>query len=564
MQVTDRYVADELEPLFGPWQIGAGRDLRLDRPVVLVAAKDVFAHRAQLDHWLGKRAPVSHPYVAPLLDCAEGKEWFACVFEGVGATPGLPDLPLSSLFQACQRITDGAEELLRARVPFVFSAGQILFDRGEPRLIGLPDLTGTALQDGENVGRLSQFFAHAIEWKFVAPRDDEIASSGVWEMAMRKLRGEGAPKPVTMISLRTILQALAVEADLLAERNVAAPGKEAVGMEEDAARERAAKRWDSAVRQAGQSEPGLSDATIRVDPVTSGMSGINRRPADETVRMETDERRAPQTDEGRKPAIEPPTFVLPGRSTAQTASIATEEVWEEEDIQEEPDDPNEWEDDDDPRSVSGRALIWGVGAVVVLALFVVAMVLSGRPHAQASPAVNPSGATKGQTAGGGARPNSRGAGSGSPSSTGGGAPTGGHPATGAGGASTGRTALSSLIGLAPSSAVGRLTADGYRAGQIDVTAITSGTGRGLVTAAKRTASGAVSLTVGVAPGQALVPDLAGLTTVSAGNLLIADHFHFRYTLQSHPGTKQGIVYSQQPAAYTLAAQWSTVGFTAEH
>ena len=587
MQLTDRYVADELEPLFGSWQVATGRDLRLDRPVVLAATKDASAHRSQLDHWLGKRAPLSHPFVAPLLDCAEGEEWYVCVFEGAGSTPGLPDLPLQQLFQACLRITDGAEELLRARVPFVFSAGQVLFDRGEPRLTGLPDFSGTMLQDAENVGRMSQFFAHAIEWKFVAPSEDMTSSSGVWELAMRKLRGEGGPRPVTLVALRTILQALAVEADMRKERaggagDVAAPAAAAVDppragatppkgpadRDNAAAQNSAATRGEgAAVQDRGdrRSVPGRlgpTDATIRVAPLTAapGQQDGGRKDGTTRISAVTDSLRPPNA--ATEPEIELPAFVRNSQSAPpmQAAAVGLGAAADGYGVngQETDDgnvDPKEWADDEDPRGSYVRPLMWGIGAVIVVGLFIAAMGLAGRPHVQASPGnTSPAASPGGRPAHGGAQHNPHGGGT--ASAAGGGGKTKASQASSGHGGS-----LSSVVGMAPPAAVSALTARGYSPANISVTAVSSNGGNGRVATAAKTAAG-VLLTVDIASGQDMVPNLSGLSSVQAGDLLLADHFHFQYTLQAHKGTPQGTVFAQQPAPYTVTSQWSTVSFTA--
>ena len=565
MQLTDRYVADELEPLFGSWHLATGRDLRLDRPVVMAATKDASARRSQLDHWLGKRAPVSHPYVAPLLDCAQGEEWYVCVFEGVGATPGLPDLPLQQLFQACLRITDGAEELLRARVPFVFSAGQVLFDRGEPRLTGLPDFSGTLLQDAENVGRMSQFFAHAIEWKFVAPSEDMMSSSGVWELAMRKLRGEGAPRPVTLVALRTILQALTVEADMRKERDRAAQDLEAGPAAAVAATSGADSRPPDAAARGGD-RPSVargteaSDATIRMAPVAAaGRQNGGGQGGTTGTRAAADSPSRPRA--AADPEIELPAFVRGGqdaqsmRAAAMGAGAAAGDYGV--DAREADDgdaDPKEWVDDDDPRGAYVRPLVWGIGAVIVVGLFIAAMGLAGRLHVQASPAsTGPTASSGGRAAHGGGQHNPQGGGAASHSG-GGSRPKTGTPSSG-GGAS-----LSGLVGMAPPAAVSALAARGYSPANIRVTAVQSNNGNGRVATAAKTASG-VLLTVNIASGQDMVPNLSGLSSVQAGDLLLADHFHFQYTLQAHKGTPKGTVFAQQPAPYTVTSQWSTVSFT---
>ncbi len=221
IRLTERYTAENLEPLCDGWKMGTGYDIRLDRPVIILAISLSTVDRAKFDAWLANRVTVSHPYTAEVLDGAALEKDFICVFEGTDSTrAGLPDLPRQALLSACLNVLQGAEELHVRGVQFNFSAGQVLWDGREPHVLGV---TPTGMQSvdesQEKLARdLGLYFGRLCQWNVSSQAQSGSASqvSPLFRMGLEKLLGQGSGGCASFAEVHTTLQAMLIEDGILA------------------------------------------------------------------------------------------------------------------------------------------------------------------------------------------------------------------------------------------------------------------------------------------------------------------------------------------------------------
>ena len=218
IQLTDRYGAAEFEFLHAGWRVGLGRDVRLDRTVVLAVAARSHIDRDVVNDWLMRRAAFSHPYIAQLLDVAYTDEDMVCVFEaGEKAKIGLPNLPAPMLLSAFLQITEGMEALWRSDHRLAFSVGEVLFDGKKPKLLGLvggpkePALTEKAV-----ALQLASYFGHALEWMVVSMQDMlRQPLSPIWRAGMDRLLASSEDAWLGFGDLQTVLSAMMSQEDIL-------------------------------------------------------------------------------------------------------------------------------------------------------------------------------------------------------------------------------------------------------------------------------------------------------------------------------------------------------------
>lgn len=221
IRLTERYTAENLEPLCDGWKMGTGYDVRLDRPVIILAISLSTVNRAKFDAWLAKRVTVSHPYTAEVLDGAALEKDFICVFEGTDSTrAGLPDLPRQALLSACLNVLQGAEELHMRGVQFNFSAGQVLWDGREPHVLGVTPTGMQPLDESqEKLARdLGLYFGRLCQWNVSSQAQSGSASqmSPLFRMGMEKLLGQGNGGCASFAEVYTTLQAMLMEDGILA------------------------------------------------------------------------------------------------------------------------------------------------------------------------------------------------------------------------------------------------------------------------------------------------------------------------------------------------------------
>lgn len=513
-QVTTRYEAQEWEPLLEGWRIARGRDVRLERTVILAAVSKGGMSSARMDAWMARRSALVHDRVAVLLDFAETPEAYVAVFEGTGVSIGLPASADTRLIGACMEIVDGVQALFAARVPFAFTGGQILWERGAPLVMGLPH--GRAeqgvLSESEYVREMSRYFGNVMEWQYVARRDNP-GSGAIWEQAMRRLKGVDGRGPETFVSLQTILRALLVDAEM-EPIPVGPPAQSAPSV--------------ASVRdlEADGTRPHvLPDGAAKV---------MAYRVADREPRLA----RGAGLESAVSRAEEPP--VIPGFS--QSAA----------------------------RPRVRRAVLWIAGLVVAVLAAAAYIWHGARGTNSLSAGSQPS--VRGGQGSGEKQGSSSGSGTGGSSSQGTGekpAAAGGSvgsPSGGASSAKAGTTAaytpgsaapLKSVVGRSPAAGVALLVGHGVSPSAIGWRTMTGASGD--IVAAARSGS-RVILTVAVPKGEELVPNLAGLTVSQAGSVLLSADFHYSYVLKSHPRGTAGRVYAQNPGAFTLAARGTNVSF----
>lgn len=216
IRLTERYSAENLEPLCDGWKMGIGYDARLDRSVVILSMSLSSVDHTGFDAWLAKRVTVSHPYTTELLDGAALERDFICVFEGVGSTrAGLPDMPRQELLSACLCVLQGAEALHGQGVGYHFSAGQVLWDGKEPRVLGLMPADGK--QEDESQPKLARnlglYFGHLCQWnvssQIQSGNDPQV--SPLFRLGLEKLLGQGSGGCASFAEVNTTLQAMLME-----------------------------------------------------------------------------------------------------------------------------------------------------------------------------------------------------------------------------------------------------------------------------------------------------------------------------------------------------------------
>ena len=233
IRLTERYSAENLEPLCDGWKMGIGYDARLDRSVVILSMSLSSVDHTGFDAWLAKRVTVSHPYTTELLDGAALERDFICVFEGVGSTrAGLPDMPRQELLSACLCVLQGAEALHGQGVGFHFSAGQVLWDGKEPRVLGLMPADGKQVDESQPklARNLGLYFGHLCQWNVSSQiqSGNDPQMSPLFRLGLEKLLGQGSGGCASFAEVSTTLQAMLME-----DRHIA--GSPPTGRREDGA-----------------------------------------------------------------------------------------------------------------------------------------------------------------------------------------------------------------------------------------------------------------------------------------------------------------------------------------
>ncbi len=233
IRLTERYSAENLEPLCDGWKMGVGYDARLDRSVVILSMSLSSVDHTGFDAWLAKRVTVSHPYTTELLDGAALERDFICVFEGVGSTrAGLPDMPRQELLSACLCVLQGAEALHGQGVGFHFSAGQVLWDGKEPRVLGLMPADGKQVDESQPklARNLGLYFGHLCQWNVSSQiqSGNDPQMSPLFRLGLEKLLGQGSGGCASFAEVSTTLQAMLME-----DRHIA--GSPPTGRREDGA-----------------------------------------------------------------------------------------------------------------------------------------------------------------------------------------------------------------------------------------------------------------------------------------------------------------------------------------
>lgn len=208
--VSERYEADDWDPLCDGWEIGVGRDTRLDRPVVLARFMGPDAESAEVNAWLQRRALLSDGGVAQLLDLERRSGEFICVFEGqADSRVGLPNVAMPELLRLCLAVVEGAQALHAAGATVSFFGGQVLYESGQARVLGLymrrpiPTLT-------ELTGQLAQYFGSVLEWNVLSGENPERVPDFL-HTGIRRLLGQLEHPLLDLDELRVFLETLSVD-----------------------------------------------------------------------------------------------------------------------------------------------------------------------------------------------------------------------------------------------------------------------------------------------------------------------------------------------------------------
>jgi len=446
------------------------------------------ADSSEVKAWLQRRALLSDGAIAQLLDLEQRPGEYICVFEGqADSRVGLPNLSIPELLRLCLAVVEGAQVLHAAGATVSFFGGQVLYESGQARWLGLymrrpvPTLT-------ELTGQLAQYFGSVLEWNVLSSEAPERVPEYL-RTGIRRLLGQLEHPLSDLDELRVFLQTLSVE-------------------------------------NLPESRTGVIEALGNAAE--------------------------PRTDEASK---------SPGqRWEADTGSGDGEDLYP--DYEGDEADSEYYEDM--PASTKRRLVPWTIGlgvlAVAVLAagFLIVRGVSSGTVSDATSPPAQAQGSGGTRTTG-----TSSSAGSSSVAGTGGTVQSKGGT-TGKPGA--GVTLPPSLDGAPVSQAVHELRQLGIAAADVQVVTVT-GAGDGVDVSAVSPPVGShwqsgqvVRLEVVVPSGDALVPDLVGVSEASAIQMLLRDMFHFSYTVDAHAGVASGVVFAQNPSAYAVEAKQTTVTF----
>ncbi len=501
IRLTERYSAENLEPLCDGWKMGIGYDARLDRSVVILSMSLSSVDHTGFDAWLAKRVTVSHPYTTELLDGAALESDFICVFEGAGSTrAGLPDMPRQELLSACLCVLRGAEALHGQGVGYHFSAGQVLWDGKEPRVLGLMPADGKQVDESQPklARNLGLYFGHLCQWNVSSQiqSGNDPQMSPLFRLGLEKLLGQGSGGCASFAEVSTTLQAMLMEDGHIA-------GSAPTGRREDGALSHAAGNpavlSDEARRQAR-----FDDARAGRTSVDAGMDAAGLRN---------------EMDDG---AV----------------------------------DDDDWVDDQGESSGTLRRSL--IGGVLIAGALLVGIVAVNQWKTVAQGTVAAGSGSAGQSSSAGQQtqtPGSKGASGGSPGSTpssGSSQPQSGTIPNVAG--MTPQSAISQLVaaGIAKTRIGVESIAGSGAAGRVTATMPTAGS--------SLQSGQSVVMQVDVPAGEQLVPNLVGLPLKTAENTLLQDKFHFAYTDHSESGSAVGTVYSQTPLPYSIAAPWTNVHF----
>ncbi len=522
IRLTERYSVENLEPLCDGWRMGNGHDARLERPVVVLSVSLSAVDRTEFDAWLAKRVAVSHPYISELLDGAALDGNFLCIFEGAGgARAGLPDMPRQELLLACLSVLQSVESLHANGVGFHFSAGQVLWDGREPRVLGLLPADGKQADGSQSMlaRNVGLYFGHLCQWNMgVAQGETASQVSPLFRMGLEKLLGQGNGGCTSFAEVNTALQAMLMEDGFIPG---AAAGKGAGG-----ARPLAAGHPSSLSGEESR-HTRFDDARVKRSPasVEMGAGVVRNAGGGELAAEEAWRDRKERGDQGN---------------------------WNDRNDQDGQDDQDDWEDDQDESSGTLRRSLVAGALIVGAALLGIAAVNLWNALARSTVAA---GSTPGQSAAASQQTPTSGSGGkagGSAHTTGGSQPQSGT--------------IPQVAGMTPQSAIRQLVAAGISATRVEVEAGGGSGAAGRVIATLPTAGSAlqhgqtVMLRVDVPAGQQLVPNLVGLPLQTAENTLLQDKYHFAYIDHSKSGATLGTVYSQTPLPYSVAAPWTTVHF----
>ncbi len=218
IQLTDRYSATEFDYVHANWRIGIGRDVRLNRTVVLAVTQRAKVDDEDIKEWLVRRSTFSHPYVAQLLDVAYTNDEMICVFEGTEtAHLGLPNLDASLLLSSFLQIAEGMEALYGSFQSISFSVGEIIFDGKKPRLLGLLRGNNETVETESSLARqLAQYFGRALEWIVVSVQNSvHHPLSPIWQAGLDRLLSFDDADEVGFGDVETIIGALMAQDDMI-------------------------------------------------------------------------------------------------------------------------------------------------------------------------------------------------------------------------------------------------------------------------------------------------------------------------------------------------------------
>ncbi len=217
-QQTDRYSATEFDYVHANWRIGVGRDVRLNRTVVLAVTPRSKVNDEDVKEWLMRRSTFSHPYVAQLFDVAYTDEEMICVFEGTEtAHLGLPNLDASLLLSTFLQIAEGMEALYHSGQSISFSVGEIIFDGKRPKLLGLIRGRNEVVETESSLARqLAQYFGRALEWIVVSLQNPlHHPLSPIWQAGLDRLLSFDEADAVGFGDVQTVIGALMVQEDMI-------------------------------------------------------------------------------------------------------------------------------------------------------------------------------------------------------------------------------------------------------------------------------------------------------------------------------------------------------------
>lgn len=491
ISVSERYEAHDLDPLCEGWEVGVGRDTRLDRPVVLARYTGRAHDTKAMTTWLTKRATLSHVTVAQLLDLHKGPGDFVCIFEGTAESRfGLPNLSKTALLQSCRQVLAGAETLREAGLAVPFFGGQVLWDGQSAKLLGLPigDLeVDTSMANV--VVQLGQYFGSVLEWHLLSMGDHARQElPAVWQSVIKRLLGQSGSPIADLSELRVILQTLEELPDALWEHDDGSAPNEMMSAADTHSRRRL-----------------IVDEEVLSDP------------AYDLVQEDEPEAYDDEFDE-------------------------SDELYSE-----------------GGHALRRRLLPWAIGVVAVAVMLLIIGVIVSQLGLLSSH--NVASSTPAQAVAATPQPAQKQPGVAKSQKTGSAATAqkAAHSAKGTGApAVTGLTlaqAMSQLLqrGVPASSVrLATVTRSGQSAGQVLRTSLAPGQ----VWKPGET----VTVFVAVPAGEVVVPQVVGMTTAQASQVLLAAGLHYAYKIEAHTGTPVGVVFAQTPGAYGVTST-TTVNFS---
>ncbi|MCY0875341.1 MAG: PASTA domain-containing protein [Firmicutes bacterium] len=494
--ISERYEAQDLDPLCEGWHIGVGRDKRLDRSVILARYTGGGRDTPEMSRWLTRRAALSHTRVAQMLDLYQGPDTFVCVFEG-GADSrfGLPNLPRVKLLQSCRYVVDGVQALAEAGVNVPFVGGQVLWDGGQPKVLGLPLSAVEAGADEvkpDLVQALGKYFGSLLEWHLLSlPDQAREELPAVWSAVMRRLLGEAGQAITDLSELGVILQTLEELPDV--STTVSATTQPGI---------------------AAEPRQKLAPRRVIID--------------DALLSQEDDDESYEYADEDSEDFDEfedDPGVTYRLRRRLLPFAIGVVAV----------------------------AVILLLGGITFshLGLFTHQQVAAPSPTAQPHPAAQST--TRSHPTGATAEPTAKAKGAqGQPTTD----PVTSSDQQVATPVISGQSTVDAIDTLLksgiPDSAINVVgVSSGGSAGEVLRTSLAPGQ--------TWTPGETVSVFVSVPQGETLIPDLVGMSVAEASQVLLGDHLHYSYQLTAHAQTPAGDVFAQSPGAYAVTSA-QTVDF----